>query len=542
MRFEKLLLIVVVFCLVPAMPVMAQETKKSEESKKEVQPTQPAPDLKPFTTIDPTIPLDQLKIMVRPLTKQELQVEADAWFKLLRNKARQIAAARLGVKKTNEAISTDDDQQALESLKKAESVQKTADKMAKETEEDLIKKAQENLGVDVAVDASKPEQTDAEKATADEEPVASSSESVNTDKTPAPEEELTPTHTAEVMKEQFLVNLTKLQDERTGLSDRLEIVLTSLALKGGDVESYRKYITAVSGIELDTSDASATWSGVKGWIISKEGGQRMTWNVGKFLAILLITWFVARIGSAVIRWVLERKVKLTQLAENLISSTIKNIIFLIGFAIALTALEVDVTPILAAIGATGLVVGLALQGTLSNFASGLMILINRPFDVGNVVTAGGITGTVKQMNLVSTTFRTFDNQTIHVPNNSIWNNVITNITANKVRRVDLEFCIGYNDDFEQAEQIIKDVLEENELVLKDPAAVVVTHALADSSVNIVCRPWAKTENWWNVKTSVTREVKLRFDQAGISIPFPQQDIHVYSAETLNGKQATLVQK
>ena len=133
------------------------------------------------------------------------------------------------------------------------------------------------------------------------------------------------------------------------------------------------------------------------------------------LQTLLITWLVARIGSGVVRWILERKVRLTQLAENLISSTIKNIIFLIGFAVALTALEVDVTPILAAIGATGLVVGLALQGTLSNFASGLMILINRPFDVGNVVTAGGITGTVRQMNLVSTTFRTFDNQTIHVP-------------------------------------------------------------------------------------------------------------------------------
>lgn len=540
MRIEKLLLMLVVCCFVPCMPVFAQEGKKTEESK-EVQSTQPAKDLKPFTTIDPTIPLDQLKIMVRPLTRQELQVEADAWFKLLRNKARQIAAARLGVKKTNEAISTDDDQQALESLKKAESVQKTADKMAKETEEDLVKKAQENLGVDVAVDAAKPDQTEAEKTTAEEQ-VAGSSETDDTGKATAPEVDSTPTHTAEVMKEQFLVNLTKLQDERTALSDRLEIVLTSLALKGGDVETYRKYIAAVSGIELDTSDASATWSGIKGWIISKEGGQRMAWNVGKFIATLLITWLVARIGSGVVRWILERKVRLTQLAENLISSTIKNIIFLIGFAVALTALEVDVTPILAAIGATGLVVGLALQGTLSNFASGLMILINRPFDVGNVVTAGGITGTVRQMNLVSTTFRTFDNQTIHVPNNSIWNNVITNITANKVRRVDLEFSIGYDDDFEQAEQIIKEVLEENELVLKDPAPVVVTHALADSSVNIVCRPWAKTENWWDVKTAVTREVKRRFDQANISIPFPQQDIHVYSAETLTGKNATLTQK
>lgn len=541
MRFEKLLLMLVVFCSVPIMSVTAQETQAAEESKEE-QPAQPAQELKPFTTIDPTIPLSQLKIMVRPLTKQELQVEADAWFKLLRNKARQIAAARLGIKKTNEALSTSDERQALDSLKKAESVQQTADQIAKETEEELVQQAQENLGVDVAVDAAKPDQTPADQDKSDGESVVSSTETGDTEEAATPDEDSTTAHTAEVMKEQFLGNLTKLQDERTALSDRLEVVLASLSLKGGDVESYRKYITAVSGIELDTSDFSAVWSGIKGWIISKEGGQRMTWNLGKFVAILLITWIIARIGSAIIRWVLERKVRLTQLAENLISSIIKNLIFLIGFAIALTALEVDVTPILAAIGATGLVVGLALQGTLSNFASGLMILINRPFDVGNVVTAGGVTGTVKQMNLVSTTFRTFDNQTIHVPNNSIWNNVITNITANKVRRVDLEFSIGYNDDFEQAEQIIKEVLDEHELVLKDPAAVVVTHALADSSVNIVCRPWAKTENWWDVKTSVTREVKRRFDQAGISIPFPQQDIHVYSAEALTGKNAELSKK
>ncbi|MEQ9066254.1 MAG: mechanosensitive ion channel family protein, partial [Gimesia chilikensis] len=180
------------------------------------------------------------------------------------------------------------------------------------------------------------------------------------------------------MKAAFLKNINRLQDERTALSDRLEVVLTSLAAKGGDVETYRKYIAAVSGLELDTSDASAAWSGIKGWFVSKEGGQRMGWNLGKFLLILFLTWVVARVGSTVISWLLERKVRLTQLAENLISGTIRNVIYLVGFAVALTALEVDMTPVLAAIGATGLVVGLALQGTLSNFASGLMILINRP--------------------------------------------------------------------------------------------------------------------------------------------------------------------
>ncbi len=531
MRLPKLLLFIVLFCFVflSGAQIQAQETNEKADAK-QAEPPSSVKELKPVTTIDPLVPLDQLRIMVRPLTKDELQVEANAWFELLRNKSRQIAAARLGVKKTNEAIATNDDQQALDSLKKAESVQHMADEKARQTEEELTKQAQETLGVDVAVDAARPDPAKAEEGTtaSTEEKSATTADSTSTPDNP------TTTQSAEAMKAAFLKNINRLQDERTALSDRLEVVLTSLAAKGGDVETYRKYIAAVSGLELDTSDASAAWSGIKGWFVSKEGGQRMGWNLGKFLLILFLTWVVARVGSTVISWLLERKVRLTQLAENLISGTIRNVIYLVGFAVALTALEVDMTPVLAAIGATGLVVGLALQGTLSNFASGLMILINRPFDVGDVVTAGGVTGTVKQMNLVSTNFRTFDNQTIHVPNNSIWNGVITNITANKVRRVDLEFCIGYSDDFEQAEQIIRDVLADQELVLREPEAVVVTHALADSSVNIVCRPWAKTTDWWAVKTAVTREVKRRFDQAGISIPFPQQDIHVYSTDAPKG--------
>ncbi len=236
---------------------------------------------------------------------------------------------------------------------------------------------------------------------------------------------------------------------------------------------------------------------------------------------------IAKLVAAVVNWMLERKVKLSNLAEKLIARTIKDVLMLIGFAIALTALEIDITPILAAIGAAGFIIGFALQGTLSNFASGLMILLNRPFDEGDTVTAGGVTGKVDQMNLVSTSFRTFDNQTIHVPNNEIWGTVITNITANDKRRVDMEFGIGYDDDFEEAERIIREVVENHELVLDDPEPMVVMHELGDSCVKIVCRPWAKTSNWWTVKTEITRRVKQRFDEVGISIPYPQRDVHVY---------------
>ncbi len=472
------------------------------------------PEAQALTIADPDIGLEQLKVLVKPLTKSELEVEASAWFELLQLKARQIAATRLGVMKTQQALKAEDEGAAAESLKAAQTVSRAAEAAAEEGEQALTDTAKQALGVDPA----SPEESE------NIDPQEGNSPSPNADASTAAEV----TESAELMKDELLGDVTELQDQRTAIGDRLAVVLDSLESKGGDVQEYRQYLTAVSGVELDTSDVSSAWAGIMGWISSKEGGQRWLWNLGEFLAILLVTYIVARMVAAIVNWLLERKVQLSQLAERLLRSTITNLIMLIGCAIALTALEVDITPILAAIGATGLVVGLALQGTLSNFASGLMILINRPFDVGDVVSAGGVTGTVNQMNLVSTTFRTFDNQTIHVPNNEIWNNVITNVTANETRRVDMEFGIGYDDDFEQAEKIIQSVVQAHALVLEDPTPVVVTHALADSSVNIVCRPWAKTGDWWTVKTDITREVKRRFDQAGISIPYPQQDIHVYS--------------
>ncbi|OYP32400.1 mechanosensitive ion channel protein MscS [Rhodopirellula sp. MGV] len=514
------------------------------------------------TTANPGIPIDQLQILVRPLTKSELQVEADAWFKLLRVKAAQVAAVRLGAKKATQALVSEDQKVAQESIREAAKiVDKAADK-AEQTEQAIVEEAAAesgqtarrseekpaantldeaatDLGLDASADDNEPQadenETQAEPADVGTDDTDTDAKTIDTPSDsdqpePVPADDKTdgePVNKVESVRDQLLDDVTALQGERTALSDRLEIVLMSLELKGGDVQEYRDYIYAISGIELDTSDVTSAWSGLVGWLRSKEGGQRWAWNIVRFLVILLITWIMSRIVAKIVNWLLDRKIRLSQLAERLISQTVKNAVLAIGFAVALTALEIDITPIVAAIGATGLVIGLALQGTLSNFASGLMILINRPFDVGHVVTAGGITGTIDQMNLVSTRFRTFDNQTIYVPNNEIWNNVITNITANANRRVDMEFGISYGDDFEEAEAIIKDIVNQHELVLEDPEPAVVTHALADSSVNIVCRPWAKTSDWWTVKTDVTRAVKKRFDEAGITIPYPQQDIHIH---------------
>lgn len=325
--------------------------------------------------------------------------------------------------------------------------------------------------------------------------------------------------------------MIQLQQQRLAIAERLNVVLDSWEAKGGDVADYRSYVSAVTGLDLRPSDAAAAWSVFTGWATSQDGGLRWAWNFGMFALILAITYVFAKLIEWLVNWLLERKLVLSRLAERMISRTVENVVLVIGFAIALTALEVDITPILAAIGATGFIVGFALQGTLSNFASGLLILVNRPFDVGDVVSAGGVTGTVKEMNLVSTTFLTFDNQTIHVPNNEIWGSVITNITANENRRVDLEFAIGYGDNFEQAEQLIRDVVSEHPLVLAEPSPAVVLHELTDSCVKIVCRPWAKTSDWWTVKTEITRRVKQQFDRAGISPPYPHQDVHLHQPKS-----------
>ncbi len=505
LRFTRIYLVMIALSTCyPGMPIAAQAEEPAAAS------SEPA-GYQAVTTLDPEIPLDQLGVLIKPLTKSELEVEAKAWFELLRVKARQIAAVQLGVKKTNEAMTAEDRAVADAALKSAEAVQERAAEQADAVEEQITDAAQEQLGVKDVEASTSEASVPSDVTTPSEQP---SSEEV--------------AEFATTKKQELLSTVSELQEQRTGLVDRLEVVLNSLAAKGGDVEEMRAYMTEVSGIDLDAGDASATWAAIGGWIRSKEGGQRWAWNIGKFFTILFISYFLAKIVAGITNWLLERKLTLSQLAENLISRLIKDVIMLVGVAVALTALEIDIAPILAAIGAAGFIIAFALQGTLSNFASGLLILVNRPFDVGDVVSAGGVTGQIHEMNLVATTFRTFDNQTIFVPNNEIWGNVITNITANDRRRVDLEFGISYDDDVDEAERIIREVVELNECVLKEPEPVITLHELGDSAVKIVCRPWAKTSDWWAVKTQVTRQVKKRFDAAGISFPYPQREVHVHA--------------
>ena len=328
-------------------------------------------------------------------------------------------------------------------------------------------------------------------------------------------------------KTQLLETANKLKEEQTALTDRLKVVIEELESKGGEIKDYESYIKAISGVEVDVSDASATWTVITGWLTSTEGGIRWAKNILFFLVIILISWILSKVvGKAV-----EKAVANINSASALLKEFIVNIsrkaFFIVGFVVALSMLEVNVGPLLAAIGAVGFIMGFALQGTLSNFAAGIMILIYRPYDVGDLVDVGGTLGKVDAMTIVSTTLRKPDNQKVVVPNNMIWGDIITNITGTSKRRVDFVFGIGYSDDIAKAQKILEDILANNESILKDPEPVVKVHELADSSVNFVVRPWVKTENYWDVYWDITRAVKERFDAEGVSIPFPQRDVHLH---------------
>jgi small conductance mechanosensitive channel len=196
--------------------------------------------------------------------------------------------------------------------------------------------------------------------------------------------------------------------------------------------------------------------------------------------------------------------------------------------LALSQIGVNLAPILAGVGVIGFILGFALQETLANFAAGLMILFYRPYDVGDLVEVSGVLGTVNHMSLVSTTILTIDNQTLVVPNGKIWGDVIRNVTAQRLRRVDLVFGISYSDDIPKAEEIMMAILKDHERILDDPEPAVKLYKLNDSSVDFVVRPWVKTDDYWDVFWDVTRSVKMRFDEEGVSIPFPQRDVHHYT--------------
>ncbi|BCG65924.1 MAG: small conductance mechanosensitive channel [Methyloprofundus sp.] len=338
----------------------------------------------------------------------------------------------------------------------------------------------------------------------------------------APDDQLQITkqlHKETLRKSQAAANLEKMLGIMTSLEMDTTKFGQALVLATGKILHADVETKAVIGLFKKLFDQAMFWL-----------QENLSFIIFRIFSFVLLI-FAFKVLASLVRRLVDKatassQFEISQLLKDFLGSIAHKIVMIIGLMVALSQLGIEIAPLLAGMGIMGFVIGFALQDTLSNFASGLMILIYRPFDIGNFVDVAGISGEVKQMNLVSTTILTVDRKRMIIPNSKIWGDIITNVTAESIRRVDFVFGIGYEDSISAAEEILRDIVTQHELILNNPEAVIKVHALGESSVDFVVRPWVKSTDYWDVYWDITRQVKERFDAGGISIPYPQRDVHV----------------
>jgi small conductance mechanosensitive channel len=313
-----------------------------------------------------------------------------------------------------------------------------------------------------------------------------------------------------------------------GLVASLRVSADLLERRNINASEYRQALVVsareVTGDVLDPEVAFgllADWiAGVWGWV--RVSGTTIL--VQLLIVILLIVLF--RVGFRIGWWSLQKvgRVQLPGLLSDLVGRMLRPVANIVGLVVGLWFLGVDPTALVAGLGVAGIIVGLALQDSMSNLAAGIFILLYRPYDREDIVTAGGIIGTVKEMGLANTTIVTFDNRRMYVPNRKIWSDVIENRSAEHARRVEFAVSIAYEEDIDRSYKAIYDLLEENERVLEAPAPYVFASKLADSGIDVTIYAWVRTEDWWPLTTELPRLVRQRFAHEGIGIPYPHVEI------------------
>ncbi len=252
---------------------------------------------------------------------------------------------------------------------------------------------------------------------------------------------------------------------------------------------------------------------------------------GNIIVALIIfyggRWLTGLAVKALRKFMQRQEVEKT--LETFVCNLVRMALLVVVIIAAISALGIQTASFIAIFGAAGLAVGLALQGSLSNFAAGVLVVLFRPYKVGDFVEAAGIAGTVEQVQILTTVLKTGDNKQIIVPNGQIMDSIITNYSANDTRRVDMVVGVSYEDDLDKVRKTIEELVAADDRIMDEPACTIKVSELADSSVNFVVRPWAKTADYWGVMFDLTEAIKKRFDQEGISFPFPQQDVHLYNA-------------
>lgn len=608
-------------------PVLSQEFREQEIRGEETELEQmylaqaasadsSAASTEAISTKDVEIPVDELKLLIKPLTLAELEIEAVAWLALVKAKVREISDAEIAIKRKNRQVQQQEEavkalEEAKGKLEEAEELQKTAkegspeyEEAAKKVEEarESLEKAQAAVGeaseakekiegdesVKKAVEAAeeKKEEADAAEEGAEEEEAetdeydeyydeynneyneteepdaneeaaegveeavagldegegsdgATSAEAVTEQKEQleeAAEKLEEEAEQEEEIKTQLVVNVTALQQEQTAIVDRFKAVLDELDKKGGSSESYQKYIQAISGIEIDVTDTKGLGVRLLGWFESEEGGQRWAGNIGKFLAIVVVSIAI----SQLLGWSLNRVMKQlggSELMRHFLVGLIKRGGVVIGVLVGLTALEVSLGPVLTVLGGASFVLAFALQSNLGNLASGLMIMFYKPFDVGDEVKVAGIWGWVDSISLANTQVKGFMGETISIPNNTVWGGLIENMTGGETRKGVTSVRVPLTEDTAKVEEVLLEIAKSNEFILQEnPGPRTSVSDYGDYYVKINLSYTAKTADYWNAWSYMMRAVKPGLEEKGISMAVPLQDIRMQSASN-NGSAA-----
>ncbi|MEG4119466.1 mechanosensitive ion channel [Microcoleus sp. N9_B4] len=658
-------------------PVRSQE-QEQEQAKdantpklEQVEPEKPADPKAATTTKDLNIPVDELKILVKPLTLEELRDEAAAWMLVLQKKAHEISEAEVTIKRENQAISQQQEgtdalvqakkaleaaeqaqkgaapgspqylegtkkvEEAKESLKKAQSAVEKAKTTKAELKQDetsskTLEKAQKTGDLETAkqtldkikadrdktvagspayqeatktiekLEAALKEFEDAQKAQTGAKPDSPESEQAtqqvekaheaikqllkelgagtekssqeldnatasveNTEIKNNGEEKVAgspgvvnnqqnlqqkqqdlkkttdnlqkSTDAESKAKNQLVVTVTELQSQLTAINDRFNAILEELEKKGGDPKPYRQYTKAVMSIDVDTKDTQGLGVRLLAWAKAEEGGLRWAGNAGKFVGIVIVSVIVSQILGAILNRLLALFGGTSRIMRKFIVMLVKRGGVVIGFLVALTALEVSLGPVLALVGGLSFILAFALQSNLGNIASGLMIMAYKPFDVGDEIKLGELWGWVESITLANTKIKGLDGQMFNVPNNTVWGETIENLSHDRIRKFTHWLRIDFEENLAKVEQLLVEIIKSHPKVLAAPAPNTQVWSIEDYYISVKADGWVNKEDFWTVHSDIIRMIQGRFDTEGIKLAAIPKGIEIGREDDTNGK-------
>lgn len=604
-RLRQLVLAAMVCTLASWGEVAPRPMRSAAVAQEAATETASAPETR--TTKNPEIPVDELKLLVKPLTLAELEVEAQAWQGLLQAKVRQISNQEIAIKRKNRKI-----QETEQAVRKLEEAEKTLEE-AKQAEieegagstavvekteaaEEALRQAQES--VDAASQAEREIEEDEELKSTVESSLDGDPEAEEEEEEPDPllendlnaeeaeavkadfeeaasllegEVEGEPQDGAEIdevtgapvgegetdteetaatgdgiaekdekignleqvearleasaeaeadVKQELVITVTELQTEQTALAERFKVILDAIDLRGGDTESYRQYITAVSSIEVDVTDTQGLMVRLLAWARSEEGGLRWAINMGIFVGIVSASAIVSWFGGNALDSLFLRTSFASELMEGFIVKTFRRGTIVMGVLLGLTALGVSLGPLLALIGGASFVLAFALQSNLGNLASGLMLMFYKPFDVGDEVKVAGMWVTVDSISLANTTFKSFNGELVSVPNNTVWNSEIHNLTHDTYRKIKHTIRLNVNEDLRRVKELLTEVMKSHPKVVQDKSIGTYIYWYQEDHIPISAVCWATKEDYWTVWEETLIMIQERLKQEGISVAIP----------------------